>query len=84
VKGSQPLAAKTDVASARLPLREIPLNGFLDKLRKREVVTSVEIMVCYILGEKLIVEYCCYDPAAGRGKGGSKTTRAGFKERGVG
>ena len=44
VKKSQPLGAKVTI-QGRLPLKEIPLNGFLDKLRKQEVATSVEIMV---------------------------------------
>jgi len=43
-KGLQPLVSTTEV-TGRLPLKEIPLNGFLDKLRKREVAPSVEIMV---------------------------------------
>ena len=43
-KGLQPLVSRTEV-KGRLPLKEIPLNGFVHKLRKREVAPSVEIMV---------------------------------------
>lgn len=44
-KGLQPLASSKTEINGRLPLKEIPLNGFLEKLRKREVAPSVEIMV---------------------------------------
>jgi len=32
----------------RAPLKELPLNGFVDKLRKRHVSESVEVVVFYL------------------------------------
>ena len=35
---------KTEI-NRRMPLKEIPLNGFVERLRKRDIVPSVEITV---------------------------------------
>lgn len=43
-KASQPLQSKID-AVGRLPLKELPLNGFIESLRRGAVVPAVEIMV---------------------------------------
>jgi hypothetical protein len=51
VNGSMPLGKKTQPLSlkkeipGRLPLRELPLNGFLDRLKKCDGASSVEIVV---------------------------------------
>ena len=42
-KGSQSLQSKVD--AARLPLKELPLNVFTERSRKRNIVPSVEIVV---------------------------------------
>jgi hypothetical protein len=41
-KKTVPLQSKLN---SRMPLKELPLNGFVERLKKREVVTSVEIVV---------------------------------------
>ena len=47
-KSSQPFQSKVD--GGRLPLRELPLNGFGERLRKRDVVPTVEILVLFLEG----------------------------------
>jgi hypothetical protein len=53
VNGSMPLGKKTQPLSlkeipGRLPLKELPLNGFLDRLKKCDGASSVEIVVIQI------------------------------------
>jgi hypothetical protein len=43
-KNTQPLVLKKAIPG-RLPLKELPLNGFLDRLKKCDVAPSVEIVV---------------------------------------
>jgi len=44
-EGKKPVQSKIE-RNGRLPLKELRLNGFLDRLRKREVAPSVEVVVC--------------------------------------
>lgn len=39
------VTSKTETRTGRTPLKEIALNGFVERLRKREVPPSIEIMV---------------------------------------
>ena len=56
-KASQPLPSKVEVVG-RLPLKELPLNGFVERLSRRDVVPTVEIVVLFPVVMELIIEYC--------------------------
>jgi hypothetical protein len=45
-KNPKPVKSLVEARDGRLPLRELPLNGFLDRLKKSDVAPSVEIVVC--------------------------------------
>lgn len=44
-KKAGPVHRKVETRDGRTPLKELPLNGFVDILRERDVVPSVEIVV---------------------------------------
>ena len=57
-KSSRVSLRKEDGKKGRTPLKELPLNGFVEKLKKRDVAESVEVVVCHPkVPSELIVEY---------------------------